>query len=151
MGRKLTRAAENATALGGMRDPVTSVARIPRASPVGLSIDSCLHSLCGNDPSLYRPIDLLLGGHKTVGFSEKQIRRAQVSLLATLGGDPSPLRQSGLQPALFRSYARATGDPDAILADWLEVGAPLGVTAPIVQSGVFPRRSPPTESGKVAS
>ena len=51
-----------------------------------------------------------------------------------LGEEPP----QGLSAHLIEAWCAASGDPDGILAEWVRVGAPLGVLNPVTPTGVFP-------------
>ena len=75
---------------------------------------------------------------RTAGISKDSAKELQQALAEALGVPKSALRRNGLQPALIRAYCEIAGDPDGILADWLETGAPLGVRREVSPTGVFP-------------
>ena len=62
---------------------------------------------------------------------------ARVALRAVIGDIPSD--RPGLVPEVFRGFAAAVGDPDTDLAEWLERGAPMGITHAVTHRGVFPQ------------
>ena len=49
---------------------------------------------------------------------------------------------SPLRYALFRALASEAHDPDTHVPDWLEHGAPLGISSPIQRAGIFPAVEP---------
>ena len=80
--------------------------------------------------------DLLSGGPPRdppaalVGVPLSRLRTRVLRDLAGLGGVINPpgvfpgVAASTLQPAVIRALSTAAGDPDHVLADWLEQGAP---------------------------
>ena len=62
------------------------------------------------------------------------LRRAILKSLGSEYGDLKP----GISPEIIRAWCLASGDPDAILAQWLVDGAPLGVEHIVRPTGVFP-------------
>ena len=46
-------------------------------------------------------------------------------------------RRSAWRPGLVEAFIKVAGDPDGMLADWLENGAPTGVASDIIGTGVI--------------
>ena len=135
--RKSLREEENTECLGGMRNPHSSVPRVPGAARVGALVQAAVRAEIARDPSLLDPVRLLLQQNTTKGFSQDQVLRLRKRVSRTLDASEA-VSDSGLQPQLFAARASSTGDPDGILSEWLQTGAPLGVLSPVTQTGVFP-------------
>ena len=120
-----------------MRNPFTSLSKIPRAVSAGQTIrqvldrclsrypaftDSVLASLSGS-PLTEPPQELLLSARKEV-----------CCLSGRVINEWSP----GLCTQVFSTYIELSGDPDDCLPDWLDDGAPLGINREVSRRGIFP-------------
>ena len=120
-----------------MRNPFTSLSKIPRAVSAGQTIrqvldrclsrypaftDSVLASLSGS-PLTEPPQELLLSARKEV-----------CCLSGRVINEWSP----GLCTQVFSTYIELSGDPDDCLPDWLNDGAPLGINREVSRRGIFP-------------
>ena len=136
---KSRRRLEEDEALGGLRDPALSASRLPGAqkalAPVAQALDDCI----ALDPTLVDPVQRILSGDKSAGFSDEQLGPVRMAVASALGLPPTEtLAGGGLQPALIAASCQLSGDPDGILAEWLLSGAPLGVEQAVEPTGVFP-------------
>ena len=59
-------------------------------------------------------------------------------LLRALGDHVSDPCCTRVSAALIRAFCRHSGDPDAMLADWVDDGAPFGIEREIPNPGIFP-------------
>ena len=156
--RKDIREAENAQALGGMRDPARSVRRVPEAQAVGARLRPLLQAHMRAHPHIQRCVlGILRGGdppHSPPGgMDPSALHSLRSRVLQALGHRHTPAQPSGgrhepvpsnISASVIQAYCRASGDPDEVLADWLRLGAPLGVVHPLDTRGVFPPISEPT-------
>ena len=128
---------QDRAALGGMRNPVTSLARIPSSCVAGDKIRLILDEIIANHESLRDPVRRILAGLPTLGFPADMVALAQSKVWSALGIPQAPLT-TGLQPDLIEKYVALAADPDIDLAPWLRDGAPLGSLKPITPRGIFP-------------
>ena len=136
LSRKQIREAENAKALGGMRAPHRSLASLPRGASTGYKIRKLIETSLDQHPDLADsccPPE----GEAPQQFDETRVGTLRRAILKLLGHEYGELKP-GISPEIIRAWCLATGDPDAILAQWLEEGAPLGVEHIVQTTGVFP-------------
>ena len=128
---------ENRHALGGMRRPHRAVAQLPQALAAGAvvrkALDEALDEQCGRADQVVLDI---LRGKKVRGFTDPLVRLAKYKVAKALGTEAR--EKGGLSAGIIRSFSTKAGDPDGILADWAEGGAPLGIVNEVVSTGVFP-------------
>ena len=128
---------ENSLALGGMRNPHSSLSKIPGARGAGLRIRQVLNDSLRRHPSFAASIASALEGHPMSEPSEDLLTDARAgvcSLLGSVMNDWSP----GLCSQVFSTYLELSGDPDDCLPIWLRDGAPLGINRAVSHRGVFP-------------
>ena len=141
--------AEDEACLAGMRNPSALVSAWPKLWRVMAEVKEVLArawddlpelqgltSLCGDEPTRRAPSEDTL----------TELRRRLGAALG-VGADrvdahhaASPWRYE-----LVRACQRAVDDPDLALADWLQHGAPMGITRDIEVGGLFPTVAPDAE------
>lgn len=121
-----------------MRGSRLSVERIPRAAAVGRGIRALIDKFIDKFPGTLKVVAEIQSGEVSAGFKDDDIYVLRKAILKFLGSEEEPHRSPKLVPAIIRAYCRASGDPDGIIADWLEDGAPLGITKRILHTGIFP-------------
>ena len=124
-------------ALGGMRSPASSLARVPGSCVAGDKIRDTLDRVIASHETLRNPAQRILAGLPTPGFSTQEVARARAAVWKALQITHRPVA-TGLQPHLIEKYGDLSGDPDTDLAPWLLNGAPLGAYRPVTSRGVFP-------------
>ena len=125
-----------------MRNPSDTLGLLPYAEQVGRRLRRLLERFIDKHPELGNIAgDIKQGKYDehSVVFPRKHIRRLRREVLESLGCSDVPMADNGLCAAILRAYAKASDDPDSILADWLEEGAPIGITNPVENTGIFPR------------
>ena len=139
--KKDVREAENSAALGGMRNPAASIERLQGHSEGAERVREALRQTITDDPSCLGVAKAILAGDDTSGFGDSMIGRVRNKVRSALGLRPRQTHDEtqGLQPDILRETARVLGDPDDIIADWLETGAPLGAGVQVTHTGVFPK------------
>ena len=135
--KKQLREVDNNTALGGMRNPNRSVHRIANAQQAGATIATFLTECINLNPRLLQPVTAILQGAHSIGFKPSNIFTIK-EYTADLMQAGTPLAGPGLDPAAFKMWTDASGDPDIDLPRWLETGAPLGILHPVTSRGIFP-------------
>ena len=129
---------ENAVAVGGMRNPAQAVGRVPGLRAAGRKVRAAIEEFCASHPDLLRDII------SSAGLKQDMVNEMRIDALAEHIGRALGARhhRRGLRslwrPELVRAFVELADDPDVMLAQWLEVGAPTGVAADIEASGVFP-------------
>ena len=144
---KSIREKENSACIGGMRSPHLAVRKVAQAQATGSKIFGALAEVIRLCPeSLQVASNIAIRQHASQGFTEEIVARAKTQVATALGiGDPGP--KQGISPGVIRGYCRSSGDPDVVLADWIEEGAPMGIDCQVVHTGIFPRVDavPPTQ------
>ena len=128
---------QDRAALGGMRNPASSLARVPGSCVAGDKIRSVLDDIIASHESLREPVRRILAGLPSSGFSADAVKQAREKVWHALGISQPPLA-TGLQPDLIEKYVALAADPDIDLAPWLREGAPLGALKPVTPRGVCP-------------
>ena len=136
--RKALRELANSRALGGMRDPASSLSRLPNACTAGGKIRELLLRVIPRHESVRGTVASILQGQPAPGFSSEAVADAREAVRSALDSTPPPVARKGLQPDIFAAYCKASGDPDWPLSEWILQGAPLGATREITRVGVFP-------------
>ena len=120
-----------------MRNPASSLARVPSSCVAGDLIRPILDEIIADHESLRDPVRHILAGLPSTGFSTDLVAQARSKVWSVLGISQPPL-STGLQPDLIEKYISLAKDPDIDLAPWLRNGAPLGALKPITSRGIFP-------------
>jgi len=140
--RRELRDRENAEAIGGMRNPKQSISKLPGLETFGGWLNQFLEEFIGRHTVLKTCVAKIRAGQPEP-FPSAIIKEARDQLAKALGTTIAESQESPLCSSLLRSLASWTDDPDAaLLADWLEHGAPIGILHPITSTGVFPKIDP---------
>ena len=140
--RRMLREAENQAALGGMRNPSTSVARIPGWGSVGDRLRYCLERIVTEHEDTFRTIIGALGTATASAIPERIVQSAQLAIEAEFGipagrtGHHSSMRF--LRGDILQALVTAARDPERSVPDWVDHGAPLGIVHDIPTHGIFP-------------
>ena len=136
---------ENECAIGGLRNAVRSVAKLPGWSLVGVKVASIVEELVGqNEGELEQVLDSL--GDKTKSYCVLEtLVRSFVNdweLCWASTTSSCSLVLGGLFPGVVRGLTEAAQDPDVHIHEWLRGQVPLGISTKIPPGGVFPAVSP---------
>ena len=135
--KKGIRHAEDAAAVGGLRNPHRSIAKIKKAEEFGRWLESLLASVIGEDDAEAIAASHTLGCEKIPQVLVDRARKIRAALSAVLKVQPGP--EATLQGELIAGLATRLGDPDEPVRRWLRQGTvPLGISSPIEAGGVFP-------------
>ena len=132
---------ENNDCIGGLRNPFESVPKVPGAEGTGRRLRRLLERFIDQNPWATDITAAITSGQANAGtceFPQKHLRLLRRAILRCLHDTSSLPADSGICSAILRAYCRSSGDPDGILADWLETGAPIGILNRITHTGVFP-------------
>lgn len=139
--RRRIREKENVACIGGLRNPNSSVARIPGWADAGLTLRRALEEAIGDDKKNHGgALGRLVNGISDPNFSgetEEELRRVRRYVAAALGA-AEPSFTDGLCPEIVDGLQRIAGDPDVDVAEWARGHTPLGVSKAIPARGVFP-------------
>ena len=132
---------ENRRAIGGMRNPLQSLDRVPGHVEVGRRISTILDELLEERPHIITTVVKSIGVEKDQApalkdydISEAQKRMAKY-LQADLHDNPG---LAEVCAPLLKGWQEAAHDPDSHLISWLYSGAPAGIDAHPVSVGIFP-------------
>lgn len=132
---------ENAQAIGGMRNPLTSIKRIPKSDMAGKAVFKLLRQAAYH-PSVKSLVNSILSGSNAAPISAQLIDKLRELICKLSPGnniDRTAKANTPLRPEIFEVWGRLSSDPDSkVLAQWLRHGAPLGFTEPIPSTGIFP-------------
>lgn len=126
VSKKQRRETENSQALGCMRAPHRAVDRLPRVAVIGRKIRRCLETFLEQHPEAVEQ------RCPTYGSTPKGFKDTDIGALrgAILMGQPyTNLAHKGLSPDIISAWCKSAGDPDGVLADWLEQGGSFGCLA----------------------
>eukprot|EP00971_Amphidinium_carterae_P286633 5690570-Amphidinium_carterae.1 len=88
-----------------------------------------------------------LGREGCYGFTTGLVQAVRAKLSVHLAArDVDAVSVAGVRIGLLRAWLAASADPDIMVADWLVDGCPLGDSAAIPTSGVFPVVSGPSQA-----
>ena len=124
-----------------MRSPHLSVSRVPRAADVGAGIANIIDKYILQNPDVKQLAQDILHGKpisKDFNFPKDVKGRLRNEVLEFLSAAPVSNEGNGISPEVIEAYCNAAGDPDAVLAQWLRDGAPIGIKKEVVHTGVFP-------------
>ena len=141
--RREVRNRENEEAIGGMRNPLTSLKRCPDLARLGSRLSIIIDSFIKRHPSLLTVVEQMRQGnssHEVKGFDKDLIALLRDEVASDLGIDFEEKSLGPVSARMFRIVAECSDDPDArVLAEWLEQGAPIGILHPIQSTGIFPK------------
>ena len=136
------RAAEDSTAIGGMRHPRLAVDKIPGLRPAGAVVREALESYLDSRPDVSDSIEASIaeGTCRVPESALKELANRLGKVLHTgkIGKGPKSLWRAGF----VQAFVSTAGDPDTALGQWLEHGAPTGVAKDVECLGIFPRTTP---------
>ena len=136
--RRVIRELENEKAIGWMRNPLRSVRLVPGLRPTGARIRQVIEKFIDLNPTILDAID------ESIAAGWCAIDAASVDRLAKLVGAELGASECGRsehslwRAGLVDAFIKEAGDPDQVLAGWLQAGAPTGVAHDISSAGVFP-------------
>ena len=146
--KKRTREEQNDFAIGSMRNPAMSVARLHQVKKVGEQIDQAWRSFVTDFP---QTIDLARDyGSREAKFDDKVLRNWTARLEGLLEvneqegitlKDNTEFR-SPLNSFLWDAWRMKARDPEQYLGQWAREGVPLGMDQPIPDSTIFPPVEP---------
>ena len=143
--RKETDAAE---CVGGLRDPASSVIKVPGLASVGKRTRAVLEPLLNKYAAEFSAVLDTLGQVHATEVPESVVLEARKLLRHEFRTEIDSLdfkneAKDGLQGWLYGGLLKASDDPETQVPKWLEEKAtPLGILRPIIPSGVFPRVDP---------
>ena len=132
---------ENMEAIGGMRSPQISRDRIPGARERGQPIRQLLRKAQELWPALREPAAAILDGGTPKDYDTVLVDKLRDIILNTLWNvkPRGPRSARASTPIRADVVAGWKADPDsALLASWLDHGAPMGFQQQVVSTGIFP-------------
>ena len=133
---KWKREVENENCIGGLRNPSSSIRKLPNWREVGARLFWLFEEVMNNNPKL-KLIVKDVGNTDPVDHSA-DIQRIRNHFAHGLGlADRGPSQQS-LWGTLLKHLVAQSGDPDVEAASWPDIGTPLGILNAIPPGGVFP-------------
>lgn len=135
---------ENDQAIGGMRNPKTSLKRLPKSAEIGKAISIFLRDAAMH-PSVQGTVDDLMDARPSEGIAKHLVEECRKLVLHILDFKPGTLptrsakASSPINPEVLWAWGQVTDDPDSqTLARWVLEGAPLGFSESIPLNGIFP-------------
>ena len=135
---------ENDQAIGGMRNPKTSLERLPKSAEIGKAISIFLRDAAMH-PSVQGTVDDLMDARPSEGIAKHLVEECRKLVLHILNFKPETLptrsakASSPINPEVLWAWGQVTDDPDSqTLARWVLEGAPLGFSEAIPLNGIFP-------------
>ena len=126
---------ENEECIGGLRNPVKSLERVPGWYRVGSRLFWTIENLQQVDTQ-FHDLYNIVGANVDFNFEDAldKLRNAMATEFS-VGSPP----KSGLWSELMVQMTKDANDPDTEAATWPQRGTPLGILEEIVPGGVFPR------------
>eukprot|EP00971_Amphidinium_carterae_P168419 3336936-Amphidinium_carterae.3 len=143
-----TRDVENQFAVGGMRRPADSIARLGgQHKVIGAALMATLSRRLAHDRELLHACLGQLGHAHATGPTEVQLEGPRFDMKALLPQTSASLTSSpgigtSIDVELLSSWISAARDPDSEVITWLLEGLPLGIEVPMNANGIFPAVSP---------
>ena len=128
--------AENDECVGGLRNPVYSIQKVPGWKAVGSLLFEMLGSILRSHPEWadqWRWIGKMELPDKFL------VNTILSAVTASVFGLKSKLPERGLWGDLLVKLVHMSGDPDKEAATWPSIGAPLGIEEHLAPGGVFPK------------
>ena len=138
------REVENSNAIGGMPNPAEAVAKVPGSVKAGSAVRQLLLGAVDH-PLVTRLVENILAGKPAEPIDSclvDKLRDLVISLTPNGRVDLPPKTAKAntpIKPEIIKAWGVLSNDPDSeLLADWLRIGAPLGFTQNIPNTGIFP-------------
>eukprot|EP00435_Cladocopium_sp_Y103_P058029 s1426_g20.t1 len=129
--------------LGGMRDPHKSVMKRPTLQTQGTKMWELWRKFARSHPDSLKVAETY--GTEGCAFDEEVVKawRKELCDLWEIEEPEAKVTdgeayKSPVHHEMVSAWVRASGDPDAVVADWLRDGTPLCIEKPIETTGVFP-------------
>lgn len=135
--RRSVRAAEDAAAVGGLRNPADASRHSTGDESRIATIREGLMRAVERLPEMQHAVAAVLAGQEPLAPPE-EVEIAAVAASRRALGLSGPPSTHGVQADVIAKWLEASGDPDTILSQWARDGAPLGVERPVEQRGIFP-------------
>ena len=130
---------ENSNCLGGLRNPRFAQEKLPHLRQAGQKLHDFLDEYINLQPDTFIE-DMLSPKAATMAQS---VEKAVTEFMAQkLGCSPRRGKVGKMRPEIAAAIGQLSGDPDVEVPRWMDEGAPLGISAPIVPCGVFPPIQP---------
>ena len=139
------RETENSECIGGLRNPRFAQERVPGLRVAGRKLYEYLAEFIDSQTESF--VDDLLGD-KAPDMADKVQAEVSAYLCAKLHCSSRRGQEGSLRPDLASAINDLSGDPDREVVSWMDLGAPLGITEPIVSCGVFPAIEPKEVAGE---
>ena len=140
-GERERKKREDDASMAGMRNPARLIENWPDLWRVMSDVRVALEKARNEHHSL-RNLTALCGSKEAVpppeGVLQDLRRLVGQALLVPVGQEDAHHDSSPWRFELVRWCQSACGDPDTALAEWLEFGAPMGITKTIEAGGLFP-------------
>ena len=123
--KKARRERENQDAIGGMKSPHISIARLPGWTSAGSRIRQVLEPLVENQWQEVRTTLEGMGKENAVDLPESLVQAAQVGLEREFNVEHRKCEPRRIHDGLMAAITAAAGDPDDVLAGWVAGETPL--------------------------
>ena len=145
VSKKGLRDDENELAVGGMRNPWLAVKRLSKVAETGSDLARLWRRFVRKHPE-----GLLAAkayGGNSCRLDADLVEAWKNEMLELLHGRVEPVNlkekiefKSPLQANLWEAWQKISAGPEKYIAEWARQGAPLGMSAEVPISGIFPRR-----------
>ena len=139
--RRQAREADNATCIGGLRDPTKSLHKVTGWYPVGVEVARALREVLAANPADMDALLSAIGNPEGEAHHEELITKARTAIAEVLQVALPPKHQTLWAEALSK-MVNLSHDPDVSVPEWLGTSTPLGIARPIPCHGIFPTLSP---------
>ena len=137
--RREVRERENTDAIGGMRNPAASVSRLPRLRLAGRRVHDVIDKFIADHTEILEDVqESIVAGKDLIG--EQRVEELAKLVGAALGAPHHRRGHTSVwRPGIVQAFVDCAGDPESMLAKWLDAGAPTGVAHDVESVGIFPR------------
>ena len=138
--RQARRERDNQEAIGGMRNPHMSCAKVPGWRRVGQRLRSCLGPVMAEFARELKTAVGAIGDPHHVGLPLALLESARAALEHEFGARTPDAcgSETPVQHHLLGALVAAANDPDDAVVRWLQSGTPMGIVNDIDTVGIFP-------------
>ena len=144
LSKKGLREEENDLAVGGMRNPWAAVRRLSKVAETGSDLARLWRRFAGKNPCVLRAAKAY--GGNGCRLEPDLVEAWKEEMLELLHGRCEAVNlkeriefKSPLNANLWEAWQKMAADPEKRIATWARQGAPLGMSAEIPVSNIFPK------------
>ena len=133
---KEQREAANKACIGGLRDPLRSLQRLPEWYDVGSKVAQAMDQVVSSHEHEVTEMLALIGCPEAVEPPAALISAARGAIAAAVNIEV--YSGTGIWAKALATFVGEAKDPDVVVPEWLGGATPLGIKEQIVACGIFP-------------